>query len=459
PTPTTGSIEITKYSCPEGTSVTRSSNGVGGTIPNGCTPEVGKTFGYVHGDQTDTNAPYPELSAPLTAAGSTDASGVLSINDLSSSGRYLVVETDANNQQLPASDVLGLYCEGDGDTSSTNDNQELTFVPAGGVAHCVVYDQASVVTPTNVTVHIFKYIDGVQATTQSANGVDFPMFTSTYNAPFTLGPAGWTTGDIAYEASTAPMPVGSSYTANENLDTSLVGSSCDGSHQYSLDGYRVGDTLTQAKQSETSLTIPNFTNLQGDKYILVKNHKCPDQSNTTGSIEITKYVCPQGTVVLRNTNGVGMTVPQGCVLQDGKTFGYVPYPEFGNSPLIAGGSTVNGILTISNLLATSDPYLVAETDANNQQLPASDVLGLYCEGDGDTSNTNDNQEITYVPAGGVAHCVAYDQTQTPANNPEIVNTTSVDENEDNNNPSNNENEPAPNPTNVRRGGNGFPITL
>ncbi|MDE2031334.1 MAG: hypothetical protein KGI58_03715, partial [Patescibacteria group bacterium] len=49
PTPTTGSIEITKYSCPEGTSVTRSSNGVGGTIPNGCTPEVGKTFGYVHG--------------------------------------------------------------------------------------------------------------------------------------------------------------------------------------------------------------------------------------------------------------------------------------------------------------------------------------------------------------------------------------------------------------------------
>lgn len=66
---------------------------------------------------------------------------------------------------------------------------------------------------TNSTVHIFKFVNGVQATIDpsSANGVSFPMFTSTYNAPFSLRPAGWTAGDEPYEASTSPMALGASY--------------------------------------------------------------------------------------------------------------------------------------------------------------------------------------------------------------------------------------------------------
>ena len=127
---------------------------------------------------------------------------------------------------------------------------------------------------TSTTVHIFKYIDGEQATAQSANGVNFPMFTSTYNAPFTLGPAGWTAGDIAYEASTAPMPLGSSYSANENTSTTLVGASCTAGVTYSLVGYTTGDTLLAAQQAVATMSIPSFTNLQGDKYIIVWNHFC-----------------------------------------------------------------------------------------------------------------------------------------------------------------------------------------
>lgn len=143
--------------------------------------------------------------------------------------------------------------------------------------------------PTSSTVHIFKYIDGEQATAQNASGVSFPMFTSTYNAPFTLSPGGWTTGDIDYEASTAPMPIGSSYSANENLDTNLVGASCDGgAHQYSLVGYSVGNTLIEAEQAELSLTIPSFTDLQGDKYIIVRNHLCPPIQ--TVKVHILKYL-------------------------------------------------------------------------------------------------------------------------------------------------------------------------
>lgn len=128
--------------------------------------------------------------------------------------------------------------------------------------------------PTSAVVHIFKYVDGQQATVESVNGVKFPMFTSTYNAPFNLGPAGWAPGDIAYEASTSPMSVDSSYSAEESLNTDLVGASCDGTHPYALDGYSVGDTMTIAQYAPKTLTTPSFTGLQGDKFIIVHNKSC-----------------------------------------------------------------------------------------------------------------------------------------------------------------------------------------
>jgi len=139
---TTGSIKITKYACPEGITVVRSANGVGQTVPPSCVLQSGKTFGYVYGTQTDANAPYPELSAPVTAGGTTDSNGILTISSLSPNGRYLIVETNPTNptEKLPHGDVLGLYCIGDGDTSDSNDNQELTFVQGGMTTQCVAYN-------------------------------------------------------------------------------------------------------------------------------------------------------------------------------------------------------------------------------------------------------------------------------------------------------------------------------
>lgn len=139
----TGSIAITKYACPADTVVTRAANGVVGTAPGGCTPESGATFGYVHGTQTDANSPYPELAGPFVAGGTTNSSGLLTMANLPATGRYLVAETDGSGNQLAAGDILGLYCSGDGDTSGTNDNQELTFVPAGQTVQCVAYNKAA----------------------------------------------------------------------------------------------------------------------------------------------------------------------------------------------------------------------------------------------------------------------------------------------------------------------------
>ena len=138
----TGSIEITKYICPANFVPNRTDNGVGSVAPEGCTLAPDVAFGYVHGVQTDANGPYPELDAPLIAGGTTAGNGKLVIAPVVSAGRYLIKETDATN-------LAGLYCQGDGDINpNNNDNQELTFVPAGGVAKCVAYNKTTVLGET-----------------------------------------------------------------------------------------------------------------------------------------------------------------------------------------------------------------------------------------------------------------------------------------------------------------------
>ncbi|MEI7749770.1 MAG: SdrD B-like domain-containing protein [Candidatus Moraniibacteriota bacterium] len=142
--------------------------------------------------------------------------------------------------------------------------------------------------PTSATVHIFKYIDGKQATAENAGSVTFPMYTSTYSAGFSLGPDGFAGQGVPYAASTSPMAIGSSYAAEEVLSTNLVGPSCDGLHQYALDGYSVGDTLEQAQSASTTKDIPSFSDLRGDKYIIVRNTLCPPVK--TLQVHILKYL-------------------------------------------------------------------------------------------------------------------------------------------------------------------------
>ncbi len=144
--------------------------------------------------------------------------------------------------------------------------------------------------PTHSNVHIFKYVDGALATSAGVGGISFPMYTATYSAPFTLGPSGWTAGDVAYEASTGEKDLGFDYTTNEDLSTSLVGASCDGSHSYALVGYTTGSTLVAAEGGTPTLTVPAFTDLDGDGYIIVWNTKCEVTPPTTLKVHILKYL-------------------------------------------------------------------------------------------------------------------------------------------------------------------------
>jgi hypothetical protein len=132
-------------------------------------------------------------------------------------------------------------------------------------------------------VHVFKYIDGVQATPEMTkteekpDGVSFPMYNPPYNQyPYYLGPySDAQAGDIPYESSTYNIVGGTSYTTVEDLTTPLVGSSCSNENKpaYELQGYTYGKTFDEAKNGTPSLTAPEFV-IDGDAYVIVWNKKC-----------------------------------------------------------------------------------------------------------------------------------------------------------------------------------------
>ncbi|HEV7449458.1 MAG TPA: Ig-like domain-containing protein, partial [Candidatus Paceibacterota bacterium] len=287
-----GSIHIKKYECTLGTTVVRSQNGVGGIVPAGCTPEDGATFGYVHGTQTDANSPYPELSAPITAGGATSAGGNLTIGSLPATGRYLVVETNGSNQQLAPGDILGLYCQGDGDTSDSNDNQELTFVTPGNTVECVAYNKAAPL-PTSVKVTIAKYIGDEPANTENTNSASFPMHAifPGGEGDYALGPVGANNPD-PYKATTSDMPVHSAYSTYETM-----GEECTEANPWKLDGYSVGTTEEAAAAAEVSDTAPNFTDLISDEFVIVHNSPCTTPPPPICSVDPEAYVSDATTQV------------------------------------------------------------------------------------------------------------------------------------------------------------------
>jgi hypothetical protein len=131
------------------------------------------------------------------------------------------------------------------------------------------------------TVTIDKFVDGTTATSgpSSANGSSFGM-TSSWNASnigagsgtYALGPTGFNSPN-AYEAVTADMSSGASYTTSESTSTA-VGTDCAAGQTYRLAGYTSGDTFSAASAGTPTMTAPNFTNITSNKFVIVWNRHC-----------------------------------------------------------------------------------------------------------------------------------------------------------------------------------------
>lgn len=134
-----------------------------------------------------------------------------------------------------------------------------------------------VIPSPTVTVTIDKYVQGVMSTGATANNADFGM-TSTWDADnMGAGTGSYAlseTNTTPYQAVTGEMTSGADYSTSENLDGDMVGAQCADEKPFALEGYTTGNTHAEAASGTPSMTIPSFTNLQNDKFVIVWNRDC-----------------------------------------------------------------------------------------------------------------------------------------------------------------------------------------
>ena len=228
----------------------------------------------------------------------------------------------------------------------------------------------------NVKVTIEKYVGSAHADVTNAANASFPM-ASSWNATnigagsgtYALGPVGFNNPN-PYEATTADMTNGASYSTNEDTSTSVVGTSCTASTQFRLIGYTTGNTLAEAAAGTPGLTSPSFTNITSDKFVIVWNEPCP------GTLIVKK--------VLVNDNGGAASV---------NSFSFK----------VNGGASVNFEADGENdITEPTGPYSVVENSK----------VG-YITTYSNSANDNINCSNLVVPPGGTVICTVTNNDVPP----------------------------------------------
>ncbi len=316
-------------------------------------------------------------------------SGSVTDNSIEFDANYTAT-ADAVNPQTVLH-VEGTIAE-DGTISGTwSDNYQAgerqgTFATVSGAANPVEQDAPK------VKVTIQKYVDGALATALSSNNADFPM-SATWNAEnigagtgqYVLSENGFGGDTTPYQAITAEMSSGASYSTHEITNTDVVGTSCDiEGTDYALIGYTHGNTLAEAKAATPSLVAPSFTNLTSDKFVLVLNDNCATK-DVGGEIE-GDVISGNGVLAVTSIETVdGQAVANGT-FEDGWKYVFnitVPSDETDLSMKFAdwvrnGGSEtipVAGNIRISSAQANNAGATVLITAPNTYSSPALVMTG------------------------------------------------------------------------------------
>jgi hypothetical protein len=246
-----------------------------------------------------------------------------------------------------------------------------------------------VTTPDPVAVvHVYKFIDGVQALASTTGSLAFPMISSSTAANLNGGAESvmsWNL-DLAngYSTSTASMNTGANYALSEVLSGANVGASCS-TTPYSLVGYSYGDTLGSAILASTTTSSPNLTGITSDKYVIVWNHDCASSTGGIGG-DVTGGSNPEGSLFV-----TGVTVNQSTAIADGTypngwsyTFNItVPaneqnlsmrFADWFNATASSTIATANN-MQISSLQADNGNAVVPITAANTYSSPALHMTG------------------------------------------------------------------------------------
>lgn len=289
-------------------------------------------------------------------------------------------------------------------------------------------------------VTIVKYIDGVKATATSAGSANFAM-NANWNASnlggpgsgsFNLSASGYNGDPTPYQAMTVSLASGASYSTNEVLDGTVVGSSCatfsdTGKPKFALVGYSSGNTLAQAAAAAKSTTAPNLTNITSDKYVIVWNKTCKDKddgnTSNNGNGKLTGSVTggqtsPAGNLKVDSVEVTDNTATANGSFESGFKYTFnitVPTNEthlsmkFADWNRIGGGGVIpvannmrisspqadNGgakiLLTAANVYSSPTLHMVTDLDASKPGIQVKVVVEVAVP----TTTVNGNYTTTY----------------------------------------------------------------
>lgn len=328
-----------------------------------------------------------------------------------------LLQTNTATAQLPI-DVVGTQISSPFDVSGTFDYvtdgywvnaREAEYgqsVPATKVIATVTLENGKVVMATNtnlagdpttiypvdesptVTVTVLKFVQGVLATAQTANDADFPM-TATWDAEnIGAGTGEYTlseTNTVPYLALTAEMTKGADYETQEIVNGDVVAAQCAVGKPFALKGYTTGNTEAEAIAATPSMTKPEFTNLQNNKYVIVWNTDCAlpegeiggEVVGADGILAVTSIEMIDTTATANGSFGDGwkyvfhITAPtseQNVAMKFNdwfKTGGGGTIPVANNmriSSLQADNSGATILLTAANVYSTPDLHMTGDLD-------------------------------------------------------------------------------------------------
>lgn len=190
----------------------------------------------------------------------------------------LFFDFDINNYQSAPVNAVGATFEGKtGDAMTSFERGAVDTYRINDQLDNAAYGLVTYYTPpapAPVTVTIDAYVNGAQADTSNTASIAFPMHAifPGGEGDYALSTSGYNNPD-AYKATTSDMPVGSDYSTYQTA--AAAANKCTADYPFRLVGYGVGDTLADAQAAAPSPTVPSFTNLTSDKFVVVFFKTCP----------------------------------------------------------------------------------------------------------------------------------------------------------------------------------------
>lgn len=355
-------------------------------------------YAYVEGEQA-TGATMDELALTMNATWNATSTGSGSGSfDLTSADGYETVTTalsagaDYSVEANLSSDEIGASCAEEGATFAFSGytwgetEGEAAAGTPGMVApsftdlttdkHVIAwYEDCTPPAVEDVQVTVIKYLDGTQATAESASSTAFTL-SATWNDPDGIGSGSGeftldTESETDYETQTVAFAQGADYSVEEVLDDETTGASCDSGATYRLSGYTTGATETEAAAA-TATTSVSLTDMDSDSYIIVWNETCDDTSEEPGALSVTSIETMDGTGTADGTYENGWVYVFNVTVPDDETSLAMRFSDWTGSE---GTMAAAGNIRISSPQADNSDATVEIATANTYMSPELTITG------------------------------------------------------------------------------------